>query len=201
MTSRVNLLAIALLAIASLVACSDAAAVSDNLEVESVRASSFELVDTTGNVRAELSMEEGSPRFVFNDADGIPRFEVKTDSAGNPALTLLDEHSVRRTGFEFANGENPALFIRDDSGQLKAGLQVQTDGNPVLLLRNSALEDGFAVTVLEEDLPVMALGDPTGRKRLFLGLEPSTYSGSMVFINENSSVEQSIPYPVQPTEQ
>lgn len=183
-------LAAAMVAIA---ACTGDTEDSEVVRTGSIRAQSFELTDETGNVRALLAIRDGAPRLALIDDHGISRVEIKLDDAGSPALTLFDEDGTRRAGLEFAHGTNPALFLRDEEGRLKAGVQVQAGGAPVLFLRNSALEDGFAVTLIDNDLPVMALADPQGNNRAFLGLESERFSGSLVFVTADGTIEQTIP--------
>lgn len=182
---------LATLTLFSLAACSSST--GDSVNARTVRAESFELTDSNGAVRASLEMQDDSPQFILVGEDGGDRLQIKLDEAGNPVVSLFDENGARRAGFEFANGENPALFLRDESGRLKAGMQVQADGAPLLFLRNSTLEDGFAVTLIDQDLPVMALSDPDGNRRAFFGLEESGFSGSLIFVAADGAVEAVLP--------
>ncbi len=182
-----------LLTISAVALASCSSASSNSLDVKSVSAQSFELTDDEGDARARLALSEGEPAFTLNDRSGTSRVEIKLDDAGNPVVTLFDEGGSRRVGLEFANGENPALFLRDEQGRLKAGMQVQSDGAPHLFLRNSILEDGFAVTLVDSDQPVMALADPSGANRAFLGLEDSSFNGSLVFVAEDGSIRLAVP--------
>lgn len=193
MRSRTRGLLFIAVILISVTGCASSSTRSDDLNARTIRAESFELTDNAGNVRAALEIDDGSPRFALIDADDSSRLEIRLDEAGNPVLSLFDNNGARRIGFEFANGENPALFLRDESGRLKAGLQVQSDGAPLLFLRNSSLEDGFAVTLIDQDLPVMALSDPQGNRRAFLGLEEAGYSGSLVFVESDGRVESIVP--------
>lgn len=174
-------------------ACAGAAQDSEVLETNTVRAQSFELTDGAGAVRAALTLTGGEPVFSLKDDQGNSRIEINLDETGNPALTLYDAGGSRRAGLEFASGTNPALFLRDEEGKLKAGVQVQSGGAPVLFLRNSALEDGFVVTLIDNDLPVMALADPQGNNRAFLGLESEGFTGSLVFVAADGTVEHVVP--------
>lgn len=189
---RLLLIGVALLVTTMAIsACSESQ--SRSIEADSVRTKSFELIDDDEEVRASINIVDGSPSFVLNDRSGTGRVEVKLDAAGNPVVTLFDDGGARRAGLEFANGENPALFLRDDDGTLKAGMQVQSGGAPHLFMRNSALEDGFAVTLVDRDQPVMALADPAGRNRAFFGLEELNFDGSLVFVAADGSIQHSVP--------
>lgn len=188
MRSWPTALVIATLVVFSVAACSSSQERSDDLSAGTVRAESFELTDAEGVVRAALQMSDGEPQFVLFDSEGGNRLQISLDQAGNPMLSLFDANGGRRAGFEFANGINPALFLRDEDGRLKAGMQVQSGGTPLLFLRNSALEDGFAVTLIEEDFPVLALSDSQGNSRTFLGLGPGG-SGSLVFVGPDGTVQ------------
>ncbi len=175
--------------LAALAACSG----DSGGETETVRARSFEVTDEDGAVRASLGLFDGEPGFELTDRSGTGRVRISLMPNGDPVMELLDESGVRRAGFEFANGENPALFLRDTEGRLKAGFQVQSDGVPHLFLRNSTLEDGFAVSLLGDDQPIVGLSDPSGRNRVFLGLGDREFNGSLVFIDGDGVIRQRIP--------
>lgn len=177
----------------AMVACTGSSDQGGSNGPSTVRASAFELTDEQGGVRASLELDQGEPAFRLNDAGGTGRLEIRLTAGGDPVVNLFDKTGVRRAGFEFANGEHPALFLRDNEGRLKAGMQVQSGGNPHLFLRNEALEDGFAVTLVDGDLPVMALSDHTGSSRAFLGLEESNFDGSLVFVAQDGSIAFKVP--------
>ncbi len=192
MRTRPGLILLIMLALFSVAACSSSASQSGDLVADSVRAGSFELTDSDGTVRASLEMADGTPQFVLRDPDGSNRLHIRLDDVGNPTLSLFDGNGARRAGFEFANGVNPALFLRDEAGRLKAGMQVQTGGAPLLFLRNSDLEDGFAMTLIDGDQPVLGLSDELGNSRTFLGLD-ETGSGSLVFVGPDGRIESVTP--------
>ncbi len=173
-------------------ACASSEDRGQAITADSIKARSFELTDDSGEARARLEVVEGEPRFMLLDQTGSSRLQIRLDETGNPSVNLFDGAGARRAGFEFANGVNPAMFLRDEDGRLKAGMQVQTGGAPLLFLRNSVLEDGFAVTLIEEDLPVMAMADQNGNNRTFLGLDGQG-SGSLVFVGADGVVESVIP--------
>ncbi len=193
MRSRTIGLLLAILILFSIAACSSSKSQSEFVTARTIRAESFELTDSAGSVRAALEINDGAPQFVLFDDDDNGRLQISLDAAGNPVLSLFDASGGRRVGFEFANGVNPALFLRDENGRLKAGMQVQTDGAPLLFLRNSTLEDGVAVTLIEQDIPVIALSDPQGNRRTFLGLDDTGFSGSLIFVAADGSVEAVVP--------
>ena len=118
------------------------AAPSADPEDGTVRATRFELVDTEGRVRGELSLREGAPVFSLLDETGQDRLSLNHD-AGGTALFIRDEDGVVRLGAaQFANGgggfalhgpdsTGAAVLYYDDSGSLSF---YDPDGNRTLRL-------------------------------------------------------------------
>jgi len=118
------------------------AAPSADPENGTVRATRFELVDTEGRVRGELSLREGAPVFSLLDETGQDRLSLNHD-AGGTALFIRDEEGVVRLGAaQFANGggsfalhgpdsKGAAVLYYDDSGSLSF---YDPDGNRTLRL-------------------------------------------------------------------
>jgi hypothetical protein len=118
------------------------AAPSVDSENRTVRASRFELVDTEGRVRGELSFREGSPVFLLLDESGQDRLSLNHDGGGT-ALFIRDETGVIRLGAtHFAHGgggfalhgpnsKGAAVLYYDQSGSLSF---YDLDGNRTLHL-------------------------------------------------------------------
>ncbi|NHZ73467.1 MAG: hypothetical protein GWP16_03240 [Nitrospirae bacterium] len=105
------------------------AAPSAEPEDRTVRATRFELVDTEGRVRGELSLREGAPVFSLLDETGRDRLSLNHD-AGGTALFIRDEGGVIRLGAaHFAHGgggfalhgpdsKGAAVLYYDEAGSL-----------------------------------------------------------------------------------
>jgi len=64
---------------------------------------------------------------------------------------------------------------------LKAGLQVQADGGPLLFFRSAQRQDSIALTLLENDQPVLSLASPDGNSRVLLGLVDPDFNPVLIF--------------------
>lgn len=158
-----------------------------------IRARSFELVDDSGNVIATLSQTGPGVGLTLRDAEGVGRLLLALDEAGAPSVTLLDETGTRRVGLDFNPVGNPALFLRDQQGVLKAGLQVQGDGGPLLFFRSAERQDSIALTLLENDQPVLSMASPNGASRILLGLEEPGFDPVLIFRNDDGTPLQRLP--------
>jgi hypothetical protein len=107
-----------------------------------VRANRFELVDSEGRVRGELSLQDGAPVFSLLEAAGRDRLSLNHD-AGGTALFIRDQEGVIRLGathFKHGGGgfalhgpdsKGAAVLYYDESGSLSF---YDTDGNRSLHL-------------------------------------------------------------------
>lgn len=137
---RTRLLVGALLVVTSLALLG--AAASPEAENQVVRANRFELVDSEGRVRGELSLQDGAPVFSLLDAAGRDRLSLNHD-AGGTALFIRDQEGVIRLGathFKHGGGgfalhgpdsKGAAVLYYDESGSLSF---YDTDGNRSLHL-------------------------------------------------------------------
>ncbi|HEX9205222.1 MAG TPA: hypothetical protein VF853_04775 [Candidatus Deferrimicrobiaceae bacterium] len=114
----------------------------DGVKVERViRAESFQVVDSTGDVRAELCV--------------CPE--------GKPGLVLIDRGYKIRARFALLNDGLPGLEMTDRGGRTRARLNLSADGSPSFLLLD---ENGATRAVIrlpdrgDADLQVQ---DGTGR--------------------------------------
>lgn len=165
-----------------------AAALGDRGEIsDRIRARSFELVDDSGNVIAVLSQTGPGVGLTLRDREGVGRLLLALDEIGSPSVTLLDESGTRRVGLEFNPVGNPSLFLRDEQGILKAGLQVQADGGPLLFFRSAQRQDSIALTLLENDQPVLSLASPDGNSRVLLGLEDPDFNPVLIFRSDDGT--------------
>ena len=137
---RTRLLVGALLVVTSLALLG--AAASPEAENPVVRANRFELVDSEGRVRGELSLQDGAPVFSLLDTAGRDRLSLNHD-AGGTALFIRDQEGVIRLGaahFKHGGGgfalhgpdsKGAAVLYYDESGSLSF---YDTDGNRSLHL-------------------------------------------------------------------
>ena len=137
---RTRLLVGALLVVTSLALLGSAA--SPEAETQVVRANRFELVDSEGRVRGELSLQDGAPVFSLLDTAGRDRLSLNHD-AGGTALFIRDQEGVIRLGaahFKHGGGgfalhgpdsKGAAVLYYDESGSLSF---YDTDGNRSLHL-------------------------------------------------------------------
>ena len=111
-----------------------------------IRATRFELVDSEGRIRGELSMRDGAPVFSLLDEAGQDRLTLNHD-AGGTALFIRDKEDVVRVGVaHFAHGgggfalhgpdsRGAAVLYYDTEGSLSF---YDRDGNTTLRLPEAA---------------------------------------------------------------
>ena len=106
-----------------------------------VEAERFVLRDTTGQARAELSVDGAhSVSLRFKDGDGRPRLTVGTENGA--ALIVLNEQGGKlRAGLVALPHGAPGLNLYDATGKPRAELSLNRDGAPALTFND---RDGFA---------------------------------------------------------
>jgi len=99
-----------------------------------LRAERFEVVDSSGKVRAALeTLPDGSPGLTLRDKDGQMRAWLSLLPDGSPGLTLRDKDGQMRAGLLLSNG-SPGLSLWGKDGKGGAMLAVRADGSPELAL-------------------------------------------------------------------
>jgi hypothetical protein len=69
-----------------------------------VKATSIQLISPAGDVRAEISMRNGSPGVYLKDENGVDRVAIYHDSEGS-GLHIMDGDAITRIGVvQFAHG-------------------------------------------------------------------------------------------------
>jgi len=91
------------------------AAPSAGPEDETLRATRFELVDTQGRVRGELSIRDGTPVFSLLDEAGRDRLSLHHDAGGAALFIRDDEGVIRLSAAHFAHGGSGFALHGPDS--------------------------------------------------------------------------------------
>jgi len=87
----------------------------------------LKLVDSTGAVRAELSMIDGAPRLVFTDSTGVERIRLDSQDLFQE-IVLNDEAGIKTVGLSSLSG-NPAVTLRQGgTDQLFTSLKLAVKG-------------------------------------------------------------------------
>lgn len=106
-----------------------------------VAAEEFRLVTKEGEVRARLSLWNGTL----------------------PALVFSDKDCHTRAFMGVFEGEQPALVLNDKGCKRRAALDLQPDGLPTLTLRDKEDNPRVRVKLLKDGSPIMNLFDKNGQ--------------------------------------
>lgn len=137
-----------------------------------IRANEFEMLDSSGNVRAHLSVMDGSPSLDLFDEAGQPRVVIANFSDG-PQIALTNP-----AGKVNLQLRSSGLTLFDPAESERASLST-SEGKPSLVLNDS---DGFSAIFGRAAL----VRPSTGRKE-------STSAASIVLFGKDSKVLWSAP--------
>jgi hypothetical protein len=98
-----------------------------------VQAERFELVDSEGNVCAELSVFGSGPGLVLYDKDGAIRAGLTVSDESGPGLSLFDENETFRARLAVSDS-GPGLALYDENEKNRAKLAVLDAFGPGLYL-------------------------------------------------------------------
>lgn len=86
---------------------------------EVVRAQRFELVDSEGNVRGSLGLDEGgNPRVCLCDKEGHVRAGLRLDSDGMPHVCAITASGGTTADLSFGTSWRAGLVLKDYTGQV-----------------------------------------------------------------------------------
>ena len=140
------------------------------VDAHSIRASSYEVVDSNGVLRMKLyTTSDGTPVIdlldpnqqsaitlslddnargwigMFN-ANGTRQFELAISDKGLPRVRLFDTRDQVRIAVTV--GDNgPALNMYDNTGQLRASVHLKENGKPAIELTNAEAQRQALITV------------------------------------------------------
>ena len=136
---------------------------------EAVSAMAFELLNSDGEVVAELkTTEQDKPYFTVLDKDHTARFTVQLRN-GRPILILGDQNGNTRLSFgEFNDGKMGLLVMaKDSSGDVLLGFG--PNGEP--FLKPSGLDGKVALDTSVQRFG-LSLADKSEQYRLIVALDP-----------------------------
>jgi hypothetical protein len=99
-----------------------------------VQAERFELVDSEGNVCAELSVFDSGPGLVLYDENGTIRAGLTVSDESGPGLSLFDENETFRARLAVSDAFGPGLALYDENEKNRAKLAVLDEFGPGLYL-------------------------------------------------------------------
>jgi len=104
-----------------------------------VRAESFQVVDSTGDVRAELCVcPEGKPGLVLIDRGYKIRARFALLSDGFPGLELMDTRGRSRARLGLSADGNPTFVFLDENGATRAAIRLPDRGDANLHIQDGA---------------------------------------------------------------
>ena len=100
--------------------------------LKSVTAEQFVLVDSRGERRATLSLDDGGPALALSDASGRARAAIRLGVDGAPSVVLYDTIGRRRLEIALKPDGATGLGLYDETGEGRAELMVSGTGAPAL---------------------------------------------------------------------
>jgi hypothetical protein len=101
-----------------------------------IRAKTFELVDSTGNIRGKFGTnDKGVPTLVLWDSTGKTRASLDTNDKSEAMLALFDSNGKRRASLDVFKDE-PYIALCDSAGKVRGELDA-INGEPGLRLYDS----------------------------------------------------------------
>ncbi len=134
-----------------------------------VRARSFEVVDTTGKVRAVLGATPGAPGRIQLPAVGKEPAKLLVVPEGNPGLVLFDASGKQRAELTLYAAGDPGLVLFDAAERERAELTLFSNGDPSLTLSDGAGKKRAELTAYPNGDPSLELRDATEKVRAVLG--------------------------------
>jgi hypothetical protein len=99
-----------------------------------VVAEQFVLVDSRGEHRATLSLDDGGPALALSDASGRARAAIRLGVDGAPSVVLYDTSGRRRLEVALKADGATGLGLYDETGEGRAELVVSGSGAPSVSL-------------------------------------------------------------------
>lgn len=110
-----------------------------------VSASTFEVRDRQGRVRAELGMRhDGTPWLRLNNEAGKARALLFMRPEGGPAFRLTDDEGRHRSEWSLAPDGTPHLDLAGDDGHTRAVLEVAPGNRAGFTIRTPTLQPGWS---------------------------------------------------------
>jgi hypothetical protein len=160
---------------------------------ETVEAQRFVLKNARGDIRAELSLDDGEPRLVLRDGQGMPRALLSLATAA-PSIVLHNDKGEPRTIRGSTAGE-PSLTLYGGLGKGSVMLDVSA-GEPTLTLFGSQVKSN-ATLYVSLDGPSLEVSDAAGFKAVVgtaeletirTGESHRTSAASVVLFNKDGKV-------------
>ena len=136
---------------------------------DTIRATSFQLVDDSGNVQAELKSTDGRPSLSMYGKDGAARLIIDIDEDG-PGIYLLGEEETNRILAYLSPDGEPRVTFKDSSDSDKLEFSVGADGRPMVRLLNGRGQGMILLTIYDEVMPTLAIADTSGNIRISLSI-------------------------------
>jgi len=109
-------------------------AVRPMLPLKRVVAEQFVLVDSNGEQRATLALDDGAPALALSDASGRARAAIRLGVDGAPSVVLYDTSGRRRLEVALKSDGATGLGLYDEAGEGRAELVVSGSGAPSVSL-------------------------------------------------------------------
>lgn len=151
-----------------------------------VRAEKFELVGSTGDIRARLGVDKkmGTALMLY-DQNGNARAVL---SATDPAagLVLWDQDGVIRCALNLLEKTGASLTLSDQNGISRTSLTVDERGNPSLGMIDQVGNPRALLSTTEGGSPSLSLTDQNGKPRFGL-LEKANGTTTLLLFDQNGT--------------
>lgn len=138
-----------------------------------LRATRFELIDSTGRVMAVLGSADGkTPQLELRDAKGTPRVYMGIrESNGEPEFTLNGKDGKKRAWLSLTSVGGANLMLIDNEERARINMLTTPDGDPFVHLLDANEVSRASYGVNSDGIPMLELHDADGNVRAALHVE------------------------------
>ena len=136
----------------------------ENIQANRIQARSFELVDESGNIRAQLACENEIVAMDFFELDNTPRISVGLNRTGAAGMALFDgQGKIRmRVSVEEDSSGATILNFRDAQDRIRAELLLESSGNIGLAMTDEWGHSRMITKVTPDGEASVAVSDEEG---------------------------------------
>ena len=157
-----------------------------------VRAKSFQLVNDSGQTRAEMTLDaDGDPMLFMNDRNGQRRFRIYQMTGGKFALVINDWQGKARLWLGEANDGTPMIFMTDRNGNRRFAIYQDESGQQEVVINDRQGNARLWIGESDDGTPMLYMTDIVGKQRF--AIYQDTYgSQDLIFIDKDEDVTNSI---------
>jgi len=127
------------------------------------------LKDTSGRVRVYMALPESGPMFVMKDANGIKRFFIDYDDNYGAAVGFMNSQQQKQLVLGIIQDSNPAITMFDLKGKGRLSIAL-SNGNPGLAFLDSRQQSQALIQARDGQGALVSLHDGKSEPAVAMGL-------------------------------